>query len=319
MPSTRRLLCRVAEAVTLLVSTLVYLLTIIINGLTTMPPSGVALVQSDMKNISDVYFTQITPGAWAFSIWGFIYTWQALWHLYAWTFVIREFWMPNYPRPISALTYVFFAASCVPNFVWVILWGNWLIIPGLVVVVFVPLILYLAIGASLWRTYQVTSELLQTKWGKVDLWLTRILVHNGLAFYATWVSIAWLLSVAIIADKKYFGAMSAVDAGTLSLSLLLVEVVVWCVLEHTILYRFARYIQSVYIVLIVGVSGIVSEHWYRTNEEDRNHHFALGILIVVLVLQILKIILTIVFAFVRPVKFPESKKEGKDNNKMNVV
>ena len=118
---------------------------------------------------------------------------------------------------------------------------------------------------------------------------------------------------------SFLSRLSAVDAGTLSLSLLLVEVVVWCVLEHTILYRFARYIQSVYIVLIVGVSGIVSEHWYRTNEEDRNHHFALGILIVVLVLQILKIILTIAFAFVRPVKFPESKKEGKENNKMNVV
>ena len=314
-PSMRRVLFRIAEAITLLTSSLFYLLTITINGLATRPPQGTAAVQSDTRNISDVYFTQVTPSGWAFSIWGFIYTWQALWHLYAWTFVLREFWIPNYPRPISFLTYVFFAASCVPNFVWILLWGNWHIIAGLVVVVFLPVILYFAIGFSLWRTYKVTAKLNKTKWGKVDLWLTRILVHNGLAFYATWVSIAWLFSVAIVADVQYFGVMSAVDAGTLSLSLLLVEIVVWFVLEHTLLYRFARYIQSVYIVLIIALTAVVSDHWNRTDEEDRNHHFALGLLVIVVVFQILKIVLTIVFAFVRPVKFPEGAKKEKSEYK----
>ena len=58
-----------------------------------------AAYQSDTGNISDVYSTQITPAGWAFSIWGVIYTWQALWLLYAWTFVFREICISNYPRP----------------------------------------------------------------------------------------------------------------------------------------------------------------------------------------------------------------------------
>jgi hypothetical protein len=313
--NSKRLFFLLFEAFALFAATTLYVLAIIFNGLAGPGGAdGVAVYQSDTGNISDVYFTQITPAGWAFSIWGVIYTWQALWLLYAWTFVIREFFVPNYPRPISVLTYLFFAASCVPNITWILLWGNWLVVAALPFIIIIPITLYLTVAPSLWRTYKVTSKLSETRWGKVDLWLTRILVHNGVAFYATWVSIAWLLNVAIVAE--YFGGMAAVDAGTLSLSLLLVEIVVWCVLEHTILYRFARYIQSVYIVLIIALIAVVSDHWNRTNEETRNHHFALGLLIVVVVVQILKIVLTIVFAFVRPVKFPENKKPTKDYNEV---
>ena len=307
--NSRRLIFIIFEAVALFAATTMYLITIIFNGMATNTGNNAAY-QSDTGNISDVYSTQITPAGWAFSIWGVIYTWQALWLLYAWTFVFREICISNYPRPISILTYLFFAASCIPNIIWIVLWGNWYIVAALPFIIIIPITLYLSVSASAWRTYKVTAKLNETKWGKVDLWLTRILVHNGLAFYATWVSIAWLLNVAIVAE--HFGVMSAVDAGTLSLSLLLVEVVVWFVLEHTLLYRFARYIQSVYIVLIIALIAVVSDHWNRTDEEDRNHHFALGLLVIVVVFQILKIVLTIVFAFVRPVKFPEGAKVEKE-------
>ena len=46
-----------------------------------MLPAGI--FKSTPGNQSDKYYLEITPAGWTFSIWGFIYTWQALWVLYS--------------------------------------------------------------------------------------------------------------------------------------------------------------------------------------------------------------------------------------------
>ena len=60
-------------------------------------------------------------------------------------------------------------------------------------------------------------------------------------------------------------------------------------------------------MLFVATTAIVTEHWNRTDEEPRNHQFALALVLLVALLQIAKIVLTIVFAFVRKIKFPSGK------------
>ena len=60
-------------------------------------------------------------------------------------------------------------------------------------------------------------------------------------------------------------------------------------------------------MLFVATTAIVTEHWNRADEEPRNHQFALALVLLVAVLQIAKIVLTIVFAFVRKIKFPNGK------------
>ena len=291
-------LFRVAEFLSLAFSSLVYLATIVINALAGQTTAG---FETSTGNVSDQYFLDITPDGWAFSIWGLIYTWQALWHIYGWSFVCR----PKATRSISLVTYWLYGGSNFGNIIWIYLWGNYQIVAALPFIIVVPVGLILSLSFTAWRTYKVTSTLQMNRWTKADLWATRILVHNGIAFYATWVSIAWLLNVAIVGH--YFGALSLTDAGTLSLSLLLVEILVWFFLDIVILDRFTRYIQSVYIVVFVATTAIVTEHWNRADEEPRNHQFALALVLLVVLLQIAKIVLTIIFAFVRKVKFPKAK------------
>ncbi len=291
-------LFRVAEFVSLAFSTFVYLATIVINALAGQSSVG---FQASIGNVSDQYFLDFTPGGWAFSIWGFIYTWQALWHIYGWSFVCR----PKATRSISLVTYWLFGVANFGNITWVYLWGNYQIVAALPFIIAIPILLILSLSFTAWRTYKSTSALQKNHWTKADLWATRILVHNGIAFYATWVSIAWLINVAVVAH--YFGSLSLTDAGTLSLSLLLLEILVWFFLDIVLLDRFTRYIQSVYIVLFVATTAIVTEHWNRADEEPRNHQFALALVLLVAVLQIAKIVLTIVFAFVRKIKFPNGK------------
>ena len=299
MARTRNgILFRVAEFVSLAFSTFVYLATIVINALAARTTLGFETLTG---NVSDQYFLDITPGGWAFSIWGVIYTWQALWHIYGWSFVFR----PKATRSISLVTYWLFGVANFGNITWIYLWGNYQIVAALPFIMAIPLFLILSLSFTAWRTYKATSALQKNERTKTDLWATRILVHNGIAFYATWVSIAWLLNVAMVAH--YFGSLSLTDAGTLSLSLLLLEILVWFFLDIVLLDRFTRYIQSVYIVLFVATTAIVTEHWNRADEEPRNHQFALALVLLVAVLQIAKIALTIVFAFVRKIKFPNGK------------
>ena len=292
------MLHRVVEIASLAFSTFVYLATIVINALAGENSVG---FQASIGNVSDQYFLDITPGGWAFSIWGVIYIWQALWHIYGWSFVFR----PKATRSISLVTYWLFGVANLANITWIYLWGNYQIVAALPFIIAIPLFLILSLSFTAWRTYQATSALQKNHWTKADLWATRILVHNGIAFYATWVSIAWLLNAAVVAH--YFGPLSLTDSGTLSLSLLLLEILVWFFLDIVLLDRFARYIQSVYIVLFVATTAIVTEHWNRADEEPRNHQFALALVLLVVVLQITKILLTVVFAFVRKIKFPNDK------------
>ena len=300
MAKTRnRAFFRVAECASLAFSTFVYLATIVINALAGQPT---AAFEASVGNISDQYFLDITPGSWAFSIWGFIYTWQGLWHIYGWSFVCR----PKATRTISLVTYWLFGVGNLGNITWIFLWGNYQIVAALPFIMVIPICLIVSLSFTAWRTYKATSALQKNQRTKTDLWATRILVHNGIAFYATWVSIAWLLNVAIVGH--YFGQLSLTDAGTLSLSLLLVEILVWFFLDIVLLDRFTRYIQSVYIVIFVATTAVVTEHWNRAEEDPRNHRFALALVLLVVLLQTAKIVLTIVFAFVRKIKFPVTKR-----------
>ena len=89
--------------------------------------------------------------------------------------------------------------------------------------------------------------------------------------------------------------MSATDSATVSLSLLLVALVVYFILENTVLYRFLRYVFSVYPVVIWALIGVVSEHW-GVQGEERNSRFALGLLIISIIALIVRIVLVVIFS-----------------------
>lgn len=65
------------------------------------------------------------------------------------------------------------------------------------------------------------------------------------------------------------------------------------------LYRVLRYVLSVYPVVIWALIGALSVHW-GVEGEERNSRFALGLLIITIVLFIVRIILVVIFGVVRP-------------------
>ena len=184
------------------------------------------------------------------------------------------------------------------NITWIYVWGNLYVEAASVLLILFNLFFYPTLAMLVAYFYRVRRQGEVNKW---DVLLTWILPVNGLFLYATWTTIASLVNLAAAIQYSSSVTVSDVDSGTISLSLLLVTLVVYFVLENTILDRFLRYVLSVYPVVIWALIGVVSKHWSIEGEE-RNSRFTLGLLIISIIAFIVRIVLVILFTILRPLK-----------------
>ena len=270
----------------------------------------------------DLFQTQVTPAGWVFSIWGLIYTWQGVWLVYGWSFVCPC--RPSTRRPIFWGVYVAFTAVCALNIAWLYAWGNVLAQVSLAFIVVLFVLLYGTVGMLSYNLYRNTPDL-EREGLRCDLWFTRIVVLNGLGLYASWVTIATCLNIGIVvqyysptpAAAEVLGSGSGggqglntaleTNAGTVILALLAAIVLVYFVLENTVLDRLTRFVVVFYPTVIWALTGVVVEHW---NKEDNNRNaiFAAVLLGVVVLLACVRIFLLILFAFIRPLKYSKHDK-----------
>ncbi len=279
------------------ISTIILVLTFVVSGLANYPDLEEIGFKNTTGDISNEFYTQITPAGWTFSIWGVIYTWQAFWIIYGWSLVFRS----SFPLTISPCCMILFSCANIGNIIWIYVWGNAFPQYAFPVVLITGLLLYIAIGFEVVQLYKKTAILKDIQKYKIDLYLTRSLVLNGIVIYATWVTLATLLNFTVV--LQHYADVSASIAGTISLSLLTVEVIVYFILENTVLDSFARPVVLVYPVVIWALSGAINAHWGK-EDDNRNNIFSLILLIVAIILFIVRIVLIIVFAFVRPIKYP---------------
>ena len=284
---------KVVEIVSLIIASLVLLAVFITSGLAAAPNAENYGFANQTGAVSDEFYLQVTPAGWTFAIWGIIYTWQGLWILYSWSFVFR----PSTPRTVSWITLLLYSCANVGNISWIYLWGNNYPQVAFAFIVLIWAALLAAVGVETVHLYKVTPLMSSGIKNKVDLWITRLLVVNGICIYATWVTVATLLNLGIV--LQYYGDVADGTTGTVVLWLLSVEVLAYFALENTILDRFARFVFIVYPVLIWALSGSLSAHWGR-EDPVTNPVLTLMILLLVILLFITRGVLWIVFAFLRP-------------------
>lgn len=265
----------------------VYAATVALNGLAgTGGAPGV--FNQTTGDISDHYLLQVTPAGWTFSIWGIIYTWQALWLIYGLTTICRKkdgtyfYLLPLMPVAV----YFSFMFNNICNVAWLFTWDMEEMVAALPLIALMPFSLYIGLYFSFSSVYRNLAE--STKKGlSRDIWLIRLLVQNGIAFYATWVTIATLLNLAIV--MSYWGDVSVEDSGTTVLSILLVEVIIWFVTDIFIFDKYVRYTFSPYITLIMALSGVLSKN-YDLDNTYRNSVFTLFNLVLCIILFVFKLV-----------------------------
>ena len=130
---------------------------------------------------------------------------------------------------------------------------------------------------------------------KSDIWLVRVLVHNGVAIYGTWLYLATLLNRTVWISQIYNrNPQSVTDVSTAALSLVLIAIFVYFICENFIFYSSMAYTFLPWFVLIFALSGIVSKNSKRTDIPDRNKSFALALLIICCILFCVRVILFVI-------------------------
>ena len=260
-----------------------YLAVVILNYLAGAegPRGPFKFLHNTTGEISNKYYLEITPAGWTFSIWGFIYAWQALWLCYALSFLCRK----GVPLVLSPLFCALYIGSSVCNISWIFCFGVEEIIAACVLLFATVAFLYAAI-ATVYRRVQELENLLP----KGDFIATQSLVINGIAFYSTWVSIASLLNLAIV--MAYKSGVNQENACTVVLSLLACGIVAWFILDIVVLRNATKYTVSPWIVLIVALIGSLYKN-YVPNK--RNSIITLVLLCIVGVLAVIRLV---VFVYV---------------------
>ena len=255
---------------------------------------------SSIGDIANFYKLEITPSGWTFAIWGVIYVWQALWLAYGWSFVRR----PNSTKMVPLLTYILFSVSCLLNIGWLYSFSNYEVVVSFVVLLVLAIVLYGAIGAALVAYYYKMNHLQQHQ--KVDLILTPVLLHNGLAVYTTWTTVATLLNMGITMQYTGGNRVDASTTGIVVLSVLMLIELVWFLLENTVLDCYTRYVYTIYPVLIWALSGVITNNIDDDDNKETNT-IAVGALVLTGLLLLVRIIIVVVSHFCRRIKYPEGE------------
>lgn len=243
-------------------------------------------------DLSRVYYTEITPAGWTFSIWGFIYTWQALWIVYSLVNICRK--GPNGPAysdpmflPITLFIFGLVLEGL--NIGWLISFDRQELELALAMLIAYSFMEYASLFVS-YRALDKASSRLAEQGRVKEIWLTRGLVHNGLAMQATWVSVATLLNVAMVMSYRADPSISPDDAATTALSILAAEIILFVVVDLIFLDRYSRYTITPYIVLVIALIGSISKNW---DSDNRNSIFSAVLLAFSSLFLVVKIVVTI--------------------------
>ncbi|XP_041046057.1 uncharacterized protein si:ch211-161h7.5 isoform X1 [Carcharodon carcharias] len=248
---------------------IVYSITMVLNALAGRGSESGLFLQS-IGNVSKNYSTEITPAGWTFSIWGVIYIWQAVWLVYVCSGLCRRNALTWMPSVLSCQFYIVWIINNLLNIGWIFLWDREYIIPALIFLALIAFTSYVVLYLS-YRALHTQRPWMQ-KYQKVDLWLVRILVQNGLTVYATWTTIATLINFAVV--LTYSGGITVVTSGTVSLSILAFEVVLWFNLENLLFDKYVRYTLTVYPVIIVALSGSLDKNYNSISPTRNNIYIA---------------------------------------------
>ncbi|XP_013873178.1 uncharacterized protein LOC106524078 [Austrofundulus limnaeus] len=281
----------------IILSVVVFLVVVVLNALA---GSAISPFLSSAANVSARYETDITPAGWTFSIWSVIYIWLSLMLIYITSFVFRGSWAQ------SLLPYGFYLSwlcSMLLNITWIFLWDRELMVGALVVLILIAFSNYSALFFCCYAT-DYYGLWLQTHHRK-DLACLRILVQNGLTVYTTWTSVASLINFAVVLE---LWGVDRSTAATVSLSLVLADVVGWFILETWVLDRWVRNILTVYPVLIVALVGNVDRH-FNPDDPTTNSVFTVVLLVLACLLFVSRVCTVIWKNQRRPLHSPDLDKQ----------
>lgn len=204
-----------------------------------------------------------------------------------------------HPDPVGSAFYIAYTISCLCNIGWIFTFDRELLIPAFIFLLAIALSLYASIIFAARQLYLNSGALLQKNNFKIDLWLTRIFVHNGVAFYCAWTNVASLLNLVIV--LLYVDAVKASTCAWIALSILCAVELLVFILEVFVFDKYVRYVIAHYVTLIVALAGILAKN-YETGLDYAN--FIIVLLALTFVLGVAKLVIAIYRGKISPIQYP---------------
>ncbi|CAF0775732.1 unnamed protein product [Brachionus calyciflorus] len=272
----------------IILNALLYVVLVFINASASSPSIGI--FKNVTGDISNEHQVDITPAGWTFSTWGIIYTWQGLWIVYS----IASIFIRNngnrlylVPPVFTRLFFVFIYLHYAFNISWLFIWDNQIFSLAFAFLALLTISLYIATAISHKNIYDSETHLTKNRQTKF-LWLYRIFLNNGLAFYATWVTLATFLNMAIAWTYEWHGERKIASVICLSFAALIIFT--YFILDVVVLEKFLRYTYSPYLQLFIAFSGILAKNF---SGKSPSAIFSLVLIIVIFLLFVAKIVLSI--------------------------
>ncbi|XP_023181782.1 uncharacterized protein LOC111606182 isoform X1 [Xiphophorus maculatus] len=239
------------------------------------------------EDVSLKYMTSVTPAQWTFFVWDFIYFWFFAMFVYLLAGLCRRStyeWMYTTPAVLPYGFHVSIIIYLSLNITWLFLYDREMLLPVLITAALMTLTDYMTLFFSC-HGLKIYGAWL-SKHRNADLWMFRILVQNGVAVYATWGTLSTLLNLTIYLQHQT--EASRYHCTMLSLLLLLMELLVWFLLENFYLDKHLRYTVTIYPLVILWLTGILDN-----NASPGTNLYILEVLILVIacVLLVVRIIL----------------------------
>ncbi|KAK8724118.1 hypothetical protein OTU49_011209, partial [Cherax quadricarinatus] len=224
------------------------------------------IYNATVGNLSARYEIAVTPAGFTFMIWTVIYIWLLLAQLYALILLCRKnavgpvYVTPSVLTSSFLLTYTF---NLLANIAWLFVWDNELLVFSSALLWFVCLTNWMAFGMIHYSVYRHGPWM--CRHAKVDLWMYRVLWHNGMGLYTTWSTVDSLLNLGVA--LRYEAGMAMQNVVYVVLASLSGIMIIWFILENTILDRFVRYTVTPYAVVVLALVGIYIQQYAEATTE----------------------------------------------------
>lgn len=199
------------------------------------------------------------------------------------------------------ISYIF---NNVFNVAWLFAWDRMKLAIALPLIALTPCTLYICLFFT-FRTLYNNLDFLSRNGLNVDIWLIRLLIQNGIAFYAAWVTIATLLNLGVVLTYKDGSDVTDIYleqdvSSTIVLAIASAEILLWFILDLTVFDKYTRYAFSPYITLTVAFAGVVQKN-FDLDTAFRNSIFSVVLLIVAAICLVVKVTVMLWRHFKQPI------------------
>ncbi|CAF3327708.1 unnamed protein product [Rotaria socialis] len=261
------------------------------QGNTVLKYSGVLVNRT--YRVEQLYPNDITPSNWVYrSLDVFNYFWQLAWLLYSLSFIFRRsatgylYLSPNTLTPTFSIVYVL---GFLIQTIWLLFFQKNYTIWSWIIYLVSFLLLSLALFI-INNNLAVNKKIYETEGFDRDVWCLRFFAQNGVAFFACWAAVRFVLTFDIFLQVQC--NLSVLNAGTICLSLaaVLAGGFFFGTNFNAALVERCAYQFSPWVIFIIFFWGVVENNWI-SKDITRNNIIAGVELLVSLVSAVLALAL----------------------------